>query len=113
MVKTPNPLRRITRSFEEQKYRDLAGRIEARLRSADGLTDIAAQVEVVVTQEGLRIELVEGGDGEMFFALGKSELKPAAARALAAIATELKEGRCDARTARRASFYPQLPSPRD
>lgn len=93
MVKTPNPLRRITRSFEEQKYRDLAGRIEARLRSADGLTDIAAQVEVVVTQEGLRIELVEGGDGEMFFALGKSELKPAAARALAAIATELKEGR--------------------
>lgn len=91
VVKTPNPLRLITRSFEEQKYRELAGRIEARLRSADGLTDIAAQIEVVVTQEGLRIELVEGGDGEMFFALGKSELKPAAVRALAAIATELKE----------------------
>jgi hypothetical protein len=42
VVKTPNPLRLITRSLEEQKYRELAGRIEARLRSADGLTDIAA-----------------------------------------------------------------------
>jgi chemotaxis protein MotB len=91
VVKTPNPLRLITRSFEEQKYRELAGRIEARLREADGLGAIAAQVEVVVTKDGLRIELVEGGDGEMFFALGKAELKPAAARALEAIAYELKE----------------------
>jgi chemotaxis protein MotB len=91
VVKTPNPLRLITRSFEEQKYRELAGRIEARLRSADGLTDIVAQIEIVVTKDGLRVELVEGGDGEMFFALGKAELKPAAVRALAAIAFELKE----------------------
>ena len=91
VVKTPNPLRLITRSFEEQKYRELAGRIEARLRNADGLGDIAAQVEIVVTKDGLRIELIEGGDGEMFFALGRAELKPAAARALEAIAIELKE----------------------
>lgn len=91
VVKTPNPLRLITRSFEEQKYRELAGRIQTRLRSADGLTDIAAQIEVVLTEQGLRVELVEGGDGEMFFALGKANLKPAAVRALGAIATELKD----------------------
>jgi chemotaxis protein MotB len=91
VVKTPNPLRLITRSFEEEKYRELANRIQVRLKSSDGLSEIAAQIEVVVTDQGLRIELVEGGDGEMFFSLGKSELKPAAVRALAAISGELKE----------------------
>ena len=90
-VKTPNPLRLITRSFEEQKYKELANRIQVRLKSADGLTEIAAQIEVIVTDQGLRVELVEGGDGEMFFALGKAQLKPAAVRALEAIAAELKE----------------------
>lgn len=91
VVKTPNPLRLITRTFEEQRYRELASRIEARLRASDGLGEIAAQVEVVVTKDGLRIELIEGGDGEMFFALGRAELKPAATRALEAIALELTE----------------------
>ena len=56
VVKTPQPLRLITRSFEEQKYRELANRIEVRLRSGDGLSEIAAQIEVVVTDQGLRIE---------------------------------------------------------
>ncbi|HEX6925041.1 MAG TPA: flagellar motor protein MotB [Longimicrobiaceae bacterium] len=90
-VKTPQPLRLITRGFEEERFRELAARIQARLREAEGLREIAAQIEVVITKDGLRIELVEGGNGEMFFALGSSKLKPAAARALAAIATELKE----------------------
>ncbi|HET8655392.1 MAG TPA: flagellar motor protein MotB [Longimicrobiaceae bacterium] len=84
------PLKLITRSYEEQRFRALAKQIQTHIRDATGLGAIAAQVEVVVTEQGLRIELVEGKDGETFFAFGSAELKPAAARALTIIAHDLE-----------------------
>jgi chemotaxis protein MotB len=80
----------ISRVQERQAMSAAGRRIEARLRSADGLREIAAQVEVVMTEQGLRIELVERGRGETFFAFGDATLKPAAAQALGVIASELK-----------------------
>ena len=40
--------------------------------------------------DGLRIELVEGKDGDLFFELGSAVLKPAAQRAIGVIASELR-----------------------
>jgi chemotaxis protein MotB len=87
-VNTP-PLLIATRQFEQQRFREIAERLQARLDGPDGLGALADQVEIVITDQGLRIELVEGGDGEIFFAFGSFALKPAAERALRLIASEL------------------------
>jgi chemotaxis protein MotB len=81
----------ISRSAEEKQFRELAEKIEARLEGPDGLGTIAAQIEVVVTEEGLRIELIEAEDGETFFAFGSAVLRPAALRALRIIGAQLHE----------------------
>lgn len=102
----------ISRVQERDALSAAGRRIQARLRSADGLREIAAQVEVVMTEQGLRIELVEHGRGETFFAFGDATLKPAAARALGVIATELEttgqpvvlEGHTDAAPFGRAGY---------
>jgi chemotaxis protein MotB len=106
------PIHVVSRQIEEQRFKELAEKIEIELKSEDGLGAIAAQVEIVVTEEGLRIELIEGGEGEMFFALGAADLKPAAERALQIIASQLKtspapvviEGHTDAAGYSRAGF---------
>jgi len=84
------PFSLVTRRFEEQRFEELGERIKERLEGPDGLGELSAQVEVVITDEGLRIELVEGKDGELFFEFGSAVLKPAAARALKVIASELR-----------------------
>jgi chemotaxis protein MotB len=83
------PVRVVSRQIEEQRFRDIGEKIQLKLQGPEGLGELAAQVEVVMTDQGLRIELVEGGDGEMFFAFGSSNLKPAAAKALQIIAAEI------------------------
>lgn len=83
------PIHVVSRRIEEQRFREIGDSIRLKLEGPEGLGAIAAQVEVVMTDEGLRIELVEGGDGEMFFGFGSAQLKPAADRALRIIAAEL------------------------
>ena len=46
-----------------------------------------------MTKEGLRIELIETGRGDVFFALGSAQMKTAAVIALQAIAPELRRCR--------------------
>lgn len=106
------PIQLVSRQIEEQRFKELAEKIEVELRSEDGLGAIAAQVEIVLTDEGLRIELIEGGAGDMFFALGSADLKPEARRALEIIASQLKatpapvvvEGHTDAAGYSRTGF---------
>ena len=83
-------LRLVGRSEQEAEFRDLAQKIQAELQGPDGLGKIAAQIEVVITEEGLRIELIEADDGETFFAFGSAVLKPAARQALRVIASQLE-----------------------
>lgn len=84
------PIQLVARQLEEQHLREIGERIQMKLRSADGLEEIAAQIEIILTEQGLRIELVEGPDGETFFAAGSARLTPSAARALQLIAGELR-----------------------
>ncbi|MBV9773546.1 MAG: OmpA family protein [Gemmatimonadetes bacterium] len=85
-------LRLISRAQERREMMQMGERIRARIRSSDGLREIAAQVEVTMSEQGLRIELVETGKGETFFAFGDATVKPATRRALEVIASELKTG---------------------
>jgi chemotaxis protein MotB len=77
------------RDAEERHFEEIRDRIRAKLDETDGLQELRAQVEILITDDGLRIELIEAGSGETFFALGSAELKPAARRALELIGPEL------------------------
>ena len=85
------PLRLIGRSYEQAYLRGVGDRIRERLRES-GIENMGARVEVVLADDGLRIELVESGDGETFFPFGSAQVKPAARRALEVVAAELQEG---------------------
>jgi chemotaxis protein MotB len=64
-------------------------RIRDRLNSEDALARVGAQVEIVASRDGLRIELIEGGGGDTFFPIGSAVMKPVTRLALAIIAAEL------------------------
>jgi chemotaxis protein MotB len=83
-------LRLIVRNAEAQKFGSIANQIRTVIASNAQLKKLGAHVEVVVTKEGLRIELIETGRGDVFFALGSAQMKPAAVIALHAIAPELE-----------------------
>jgi chemotaxis protein MotB len=82
-------LQLLAREYERRRFEELRDRIRDRLSSSHLLDQLDAQIEIVVTKEGLRIELIESGAGETFFAFGSAAVKPAARRALELIAPEL------------------------
>jgi chemotaxis protein MotB len=83
-------LRLIVRNYEERRFSEVGDKLRARLNQQGGLS-FGAKVEVVVGNDGLRIELVEGSDGATFFPSGSTALKPAGTLALGLIASELGE----------------------
>jgi chemotaxis protein MotB len=64
-------------------------RIRERLNAEEGLGRIGAQVEIIASTDGMRIELLETGGGETFFPLGSAVMKPVTRQALGIIASEL------------------------
>lgn len=79
----------LAREYQRRRFEELRERLRERLAGMDGVLDLDAQVEIVLTTDGLRIELIESDDGETFFAFGSSEVKPALRRVLQVIAAEL------------------------
>jgi chemotaxis protein MotB len=82
-------LRMIVRSTESQRFERMATQLRQVLDKNETLKKLGARVEVVVTKDGLRIELIESAQGDVFFPLGSAQMKPAAIIALQAIAPEL------------------------
>ena len=78
----------VGRAGERRRFEAAGQRIRTRLEAA-GLGRVDAEVQVTVTDQGLRIELIEGSDGVTFFPFGSPVLQPAARRALAIIAAEI------------------------
>ncbi len=89
-----------------------AGRLRAVLESLPDFKSLGKQIEMQVTAEGLRIELLEREDAT-FFDSGSAQLKPETGRILAAIAKELGqlpndvvlEGHTDSRPYSRRGDY--------
>ncbi len=90
----------------------VARNLEERFDSL-GLHDLGAEVEVVVTPEGLRIEIMELSDEEVFFEKGSAGVRPTLRRILTTITEELGdmplplvvEGHTDARPFARPGPY--------
>ncbi len=82
-------LKLIIRKVEEQQFRDFKSRIAARLDSNPALQGLKGSIEIIITKDGLRIELVEKGSGDDFFPTGSAVLRPRAVTAIALIAEEI------------------------
>ena len=67
----------LNRRQQEEGFAEAAEQIEFRLAHDSVMQGLAAEVEVVITEEGLRIELMEAGSGDPFFDRASAQLKPA------------------------------------
>ena len=83
---TPNPTSDISGEIERLKAeaKKLAGAIEAN-PEFDKFKD---KIEITVTKEGMRIELLESSDG-LFFDVGSAKLKPETVKLLKLVAKEI------------------------
>lgn len=89
----PSDLQRIPlfiRQMEERRFGAVRDEIVRELEALEGTEGLESQIEVVVTPDGLRIELREGPGGETFFTVGSDQLKPAAHAALIVIARSVE-----------------------
>ncbi len=82
-------LRMIVRSSEQRSFEQLKAQIQDKLAKNDSLKKLNALIDVQVTNDGLRIELVESGRGDVYFPTGSARMKPATTLALQLIGTEL------------------------
>ena len=82
-------LKLIVRKVEEEAFKDFQSRIASRIDSNPALKSLKNSIEIIITQDGLRIELVEKGSGDDFFPTGSAILRPRAVAAIALIAEEI------------------------
>ncbi|MDQ6827889.1 MAG: OmpA family protein [Gemmatimonadota bacterium] len=89
-VQMSQSIRLASRAFQERQFDEVSGKLKAKLKEqSNGLGGLGAQVEIVVTDAGLRIELLEAEKGDHFFSSGSAVMRPRAQRALEMIAEEL------------------------
>ncbi len=79
----------IMHKAEADAMAGMGARIKVRLDSAKRVLG-DAKVEVVMVEQGLRIELIEAGNGEQLFVRGAAEMTAAARTALTIIGVELR-----------------------
>jgi len=79
----------MVRKVEEEAFKDFKERIAARIDSNPALQSLKNSIEIIITKDGLRIELVEKGSGDDFFPTGSAILRPKAVAAIALIAEEV------------------------
>ncbi|HVN93107.1 MAG TPA: flagellar motor protein MotB [Terracidiphilus sp.] len=73
-----------TKQLEELKQK-----LEAEIKAKKELEKLSKQIEITITPEGLRIELLEGKNGT-FYQSGSAQLSPSGQELLALLAAELK-----------------------
>jgi chemotaxis protein MotB len=75
-------------SLEIERLRVEARKLETEIRSNPEFDKFRDKIEITVTKEGLRIELLENSDG-LFFDVGSAKLKPDTVKLLKLIAAEV------------------------
>jgi chemotaxis protein MotB len=73
----------------KQKLEELKKKLEEEIKARKDLEKLSKQIEITITSEGLRIELLEGKNGT-FYESGSAHLSPSGQELLALLATELK-----------------------
>jgi chemotaxis protein MotB len=87
-VKT-NAIFLASREYQRRKFDQVSNDLRSKLDSLVQIGQLRTKVEVIVSEDGLRIELIESETGDTFFPLGSSEIKPEGRETLQIIATEL------------------------
>jgi chemotaxis protein MotB len=89
----PNDLMRMprfVRQVEERRFGAVRDEILHRIKGLAGADEFESQIEVVLTPDGLRIELREGSDGGTFFTIGGDGVNPATRNALRVVAESIE-----------------------
>jgi chemotaxis protein MotB len=73
----------------QKQLQDLKEKLEQEIQARKELEKLKKQIEMTITPEGLRIELLEGKNGT-FYQSGSAKLSPSGQDLLALLATELK-----------------------
>lgn len=95
----------MARDGQRMRFVEAIDRMRVRIETMPELAELKDQIEFVVTNEGLRIELLDSDTDDMFFAMGSATVLPEARAALDVIGQELAklpnpvilEGHTDAR----------------
>ncbi len=74
---------------DKQRLEQMKEKLEKEIQSKKELQKLAKQIEITITPEGLRIELVEGKNGT-FYQSGSARLSDSGQELLMLLATELK-----------------------
>ena len=83
------PLRMLVRSSETRTFEALKEHIQDKMAASDSLKKLNGMVDIHLTKEGLRIELVETGVSDVFFQSGSARMMPATMLVLQLIGREL------------------------
>lgn len=78
------------RSAEESRFTKLASDITQRVNGLSELKLLGASIETVMTQSGLRIELIESATGQTFFPNASASMTDIGGQVLAIIGEELR-----------------------
>jgi chemotaxis protein MotB len=79
----------MAREAQRMRFMEAAEQLEERLQEVPELGVLRDQVEIVVTSDGLRIELIDGNTNDMFFQLSSARMLPPARAAIEVIGQEL------------------------
>ena len=82
-------LSRIVDVVNDSSMAKLKQKLEEEIKAKKELEKLSKQIEITITSEGLRIELIEGKDGT-FYELGSARLSASGQALLALLAAELK-----------------------
>jgi chemotaxis protein MotB len=78
-----------SREYQRKRFDEVAGELKQKIDSVAQIGRLRAKVEIIVTDAGLRIELIENGTGDALFPLGSSQLTAEGRNTLVIVAEEL------------------------
>lgn len=79
----------VTSGADKQRLEQMKEKLEKEIQAKNELQKLAKQIEITITPEGLRIELVEGKEGT-FYQSGSARLSDSGQELLVLLASELK-----------------------
>jgi chemotaxis protein MotB len=78
------------RQLQSKRFEAVKAALSGRMDSIAAVGSLKAKVEITVTRNGLRIELIEGDKGDTFFPIASSTMTAQGHLALSTIASELR-----------------------
>src|SRR5215510_6573484 len=65
-----------SREYQRKRFDEVSNNLHQKHDSIAQLGKLRTKIEIIVSEDGLRIELIESGTGDTFFPLGSAVIKP-------------------------------------